>query len=956
MSQTAVALGYPLCRQIGKFEVGSIQNTYRGEEPYIRVVPRNNTSSWSWTTEQRTYFSRKHKTLDEAVQTIREYLNKHQMNEEKRDEDAPKKKKVVQLHVCSIIRKNEGGVSFGIYHKLPGNVKLMLKRGFAKPEDAFNYLREHRAELEEQTAAMKRKPNVEIEVTSERDGKDYRGGRNIDNAEFMETFGISGVTYGNWVNQSARQAKLNATYDALMDLAFVLGIPARAISLNGSLGVQFGASGKGKAKAHYRPNDVSINLTRDKGDGSLAHEWWHALDNYFMRQHADNPLMMTSDAQKEVVPQVMNAEAAESFLALMRALRSGTYYTRAKLYDDTTNGKGYWDSIVEMGARAFQCYVAEKVREGGLNDYLSSYISKEEFARMDAAFEKGMNESRYPYPTAEEMKELRPMFDKFFSSLTHKEGEGGNLVTFSDEVDEEDDKDNWDDALLELPMEIESIWEKTLENVLANMPEEKSDDYYAESVPVCPMPPLFALFGFPNEPIMASPFTFHHAMISKHFVSETEMKKLPRCLYKPIMVLSSSHNDRKENKEKGKVSVVIVADMTEHGLDKKSKKDVDKRVIVPIEISKTSGFGHGKVSFHYTKSVYGKDGFGVWLRDQIKQGRLMYVDLNQVHLLADKNNADEDAAPIPTVQFLKETQLSSAEAMLSDKDGNVKGIFFNNNLSSHSLALDDAALDGMPDLQENVVQDLLGAVRREIARLNRVFTGNGGSDVAARELGQIAALMKQVYRRCDKKHRAAVLPRVRVVDALGKMLRNGRVYTDALTKAELEELKQQMQDEEGLLAGGFAVEESVDDAGNVTLRRAGRDADALRDARALLVREFAGRKMDMVARTMLTEAAAALEAQERDAIAERMVAMTEALLPQKDKHTHKMKKGKMSADAERRLMKLYEMMLADETQKVEAMESLNAALFCTCCGRGRGENAVRRGRVVKKAGICGGLW
>ncbi len=362
------------------------------------------------------------------------------MNEEKRDEDAPKKKKVVQLHVCSIIRKNEGGVSFGIYHKLPGNVKLMLKRGFAKPEDAFNYLREHRAELEEQTAAMKRKPNVEIEVTSERDGKDYRGGRNIDNAEFMETFGISGVTYGNWVNQSARQAKLNATYDALMDLAFVLGIPARAISLNGSLGVQFGASGKGKAKAHYRPNDVSINLTRDKGDGSLAHEWWHALDNYFMRQHADNPLMMTSDAQKEVVPQVMNAEAAESFLALMRALRSGTYYTRAKLYDDTTNGKGYWDSIVEMGARAFQCYVAEKVREGGLNDYLSSYISKEEFARMDAAFEKGMNESRYPYPTAEEMKDLRPMFDKFFSSLTHKEGEGGNLVTFSNEVDEEDDE------------------------------------------------------------------------------------------------------------------------------------------------------------------------------------------------------------------------------------------------------------------------------------------------------------------------------------------------------------------------------------------------------------------------------------------------------------------------------------------------------------------------------------
>lgn len=937
-ADAAVALGYPLCRQIGKFEVGSIRESYRGDAPYIRVVPRNNTAAWSWTKEQRTYFDRKHKTLDEAVQTIREYLNKHQMNEGNPDENAPKKKKAVALHVCTIVRKNERGVTYGIYHRLPGNVKLMLKRGFKEPKEAFNYLIEHRAELEEQTAAMKRKPNVEIEVTSERDGKDYRGGRNIDNAEFMETFGISGVTYGNWVNQAARQAKLNATYDALMDLAFVLGIPARAISLNGSLGVQFGASGKGKAKAHYRRNDASINLTRDKGDGSLAHEWWHALDNYFMRQHADNPLMMTSDAQKEVVPQVMNAEAAESFLALMRALRSGSYYTRAKLYDDTTNSKGYWDSIVEMGARAFQCYVAEKVREDGLNDYLSSYISKEEFARMDAAFEKGMNESRYPYPTAEELKDLRPMFDKFFSSLTHKEGEGGNLVTFSEEVDEEDDEISMQPGESEANFaERVSIMNRAKSNgTWLKAPNGKQSNLTPQQWTMVRTGSFKERFGdweraalltfadteYTNEQCAnaleaeaATPFYNEESKVTA-LISSTQRSKITSGVAQRKSIASGfstgSHNYIAAHIRNLFWYAVKIGDYNDR-LNDPNILSI-KRYACPIIIKGESAYAYMTVK-----------------ESKIHGHRIYSLELNTIKKL--EGNLDEHLKdmrhPSPSaeiVTWLHNVSKTFFEDFSNTLDENGEPVLDNTKftLSTHSLALDDAALDGMPDLQEDVVQDLLGAVRREISRLNRVFTGNGGSDVAARELGQIAALMKQVYCRCDKNHRAAVLPRVRVVDALGKMLRNGRVYTDALTKAELEELKQQMQDEEGLLAGGFAVEESVDEAGNVTLRRAGRDADALRDARALLVREFAGRKMDMVARTMLTEAAAALEAQERDAIAERMVAMTETLLPQKDKHTHKMKKGKMSANAERRLMKLYEMMTAKEKQKVEAMESLNA--------------------------------
>ena len=77
---------------------------------------------------------------------------------------------------------------------------------------------------------------------------------------------------------------MNKAYDALIDMAEILNLPPRAISLNGSLGLAFGSrerGGKNAPLAHYEPVKVVINLTKKNGAGSLAHEWFHALDNYF---------------------------------------------------------------------------------------------------------------------------------------------------------------------------------------------------------------------------------------------------------------------------------------------------------------------------------------------------------------------------------------------------------------------------------------------------------------------------------------------------------------------------------------------------------------------------------------------------------------------------------------------------------------------------------------------------
>lgn len=110
----------------------------------------------------------------------------------------------------------------------------------------------------------------------------------ISSDRLRETFSFSGINFGNWLkgntNNAERQLHLNHAYDSFMDLADILGVPHRALSLNGMLGLAIGAQGSGAYAAHFVPGVNEINLTRTSGAGSLAHEFAHALDHYFATQ------------------------------------------------------------------------------------------------------------------------------------------------------------------------------------------------------------------------------------------------------------------------------------------------------------------------------------------------------------------------------------------------------------------------------------------------------------------------------------------------------------------------------------------------------------------------------------------------------------------------------------------------------------------------------------------------
>lgn len=156
---------------------------------------------------------------------------------------------------------------------------------FSSYEDALAYGKKTfgTAETATVTADGKKKRYVPEQLKDvHRTGLDYRNGNNAVGENFIHDFGIKGGEFGNWLSETDRTTSLNYGYDAFCDLADALGIEMTDISLNGTLSIGFGSRGQGLsgAAAHYEPARKVINLTKMNGAGSLAHEFWHAVEDY----------------------------------------------------------------------------------------------------------------------------------------------------------------------------------------------------------------------------------------------------------------------------------------------------------------------------------------------------------------------------------------------------------------------------------------------------------------------------------------------------------------------------------------------------------------------------------------------------------------------------------------------------------------------------------------------------
>lgn len=179
---------------------------------------------------------------------------------------------------------------------------------------------------------------------AERTGPNRRQeGDDVTSQRLMDTFGFRGVNFGRdgWIKQAERQAYLNQAFDGLMDLAEVLGVPPKAMSLDGKLGIAFGAQGKGRFAAHFVPGYNEINLTRTKGAGTLAHEWGHALDHHFALQAG-----LEKDAEPFLSEHANKGEKTD------RMVFEGGRYVSKK--DVPTFGEGIRSEIVRAFREIYQ--------------------------------------------------------------------------------------------------------------------------------------------------------------------------------------------------------------------------------------------------------------------------------------------------------------------------------------------------------------------------------------------------------------------------------------------------------------------------------------------------------------------------------------------------------------------------------------------------------------------------
>lgn len=293
------------------------------------------------------------------------------------------------------------------------------------------HLAENSAGLEAKLARFKDIPDHRLQNNSPRLGVDHRNGQDVTPELFSETFGFRGVQFGNYVEQGRRQQDLNQAFDALMDLAGILNLPPRAISLGGELGLAFGARGRGKQgritpAAHYESGHIVINLTKKAGAGTLAHEWWHALDNYFTRERggsSDRAFATEGATHISVRPEV-----AAAFREVTKTINLTRMRERSRVLDRAAS-KAYWSTGREMSARAFESYVIERLRDqSASNDYLANVVGEDYW---NAAAQLGLEkENSYPYPEAAELPEIRAAFDSFFQTVETRE-EAGKTVLFS---------------------------------------------------------------------------------------------------------------------------------------------------------------------------------------------------------------------------------------------------------------------------------------------------------------------------------------------------------------------------------------------------------------------------------------------------------------------------------------------------------------------------------------------
>lgn len=240
--------------------------------------------------------------------------------------------------------------------------------------------------------------------------------RNATPEDYLDNLHMKGGQFGNWESAADRQLNLNCGFNSFQNMAIALGIQNADISLGGELSIAFGARGHGNALAHFEPDFNVINLTKLKGAGSLAHEWFHALD-YFLNQKLKLSNKWNATDGYKIAGDTDEALISQALLKVVDAMKyrvdENGFKVKSQFFKDAQSlekhyskdkGGDYWATTAEMFARAGASYMADMYDALNIKDFYSVGHAR-----------SGGPERINPY--GEDAKRINAAFDELFTVL-----------------------------------------------------------------------------------------------------------------------------------------------------------------------------------------------------------------------------------------------------------------------------------------------------------------------------------------------------------------------------------------------------------------------------------------------------------------------------------------------------------------------------------------------------------
>ena len=323
------------------------------------------------------------------------------------------------------------------------------------------------------------------------------GGREVVDvtvANIQDKFCYKSVLFGNYVKDTEAAHHVESFIGSMYDLEEALGADICGLNKLGGLSIAFGGYGRGKALATYHSDKRLINLTKNNGDGSVAHEWGHYLDNVLANKSAgDNNLVTVNGSRGLFATEsgALSSDIQRAIKAIMNYIKNGSesviYVThkqtgRFKAYSKPTetvtvqgmvnrlrsnyvsynrlenakraNHKSWFDSIASAAklSEITVSYVTNSTQFYSASSAMtSSYWSKdvELFARSwecyieDKLKIKGIKSNylvNIPkrgiemgiYPSGEERKQLFLLFGKLIEAIKYEYGIGKEVSYFGE--------------------------------------------------------------------------------------------------------------------------------------------------------------------------------------------------------------------------------------------------------------------------------------------------------------------------------------------------------------------------------------------------------------------------------------------------------------------------------------------------------------------------------------------